>query len=144
MFYYIFCLGCLQSLPELLPNYIPPLIDLPFFLLHLGTDIDWESEQTCFESIALQLSKFYMIQPGMYLNQKQNENEKQNHNEINTNDTSSSLTSTSSNSSLNWFISNILFPSVRRTFTPPHTFSNDGTVVQMACLEQLYKIFERC
>jgi DNA mismatch repair protein MLH1 len=31
-----------------------------------------------------------------------------------------------------------------RNFLPPRRLSNNGAVVQIACLENLYKIFERC
>ena len=47
---------------------------------------------------------------------------------------------------LSWVIQNVLFPRFRSAleFTPPRRFANDGTVVEIAALENLYKIFERC
>lgn len=33
---------------------------------------------------------------------------------------------------------------VRWALMPPKAFATDGTVMQLACLERLYKVFERC
>lgn len=46
--------------------------------------------------------------------------------------------------SLRWVVQHTLFPVMRTDFSPPKRFANDGSVVQIACLENLYKIFERC
>ena len=37
-----------------------------------------------------------------------------------------------------------VFPEMKRRLAPPRHFADDGAVVRIACLEQLYKIFERC
>jgi hypothetical protein len=34
--------------------------------------------------------------------------------------------------------------SLARAFLPPRSFGSDSTVMQLACLENLYKVFERC
>lgn len=33
---------------------------------------------------------------------------------------------------------------IRWALLPPQAFATDGTVLQLACLERLYKVFERC
>eukprot|EP00245_Coleochaete_scutata_P013876 TRINITY_DN5760_c0_g1_i1.p1 TRINITY_DN5760_c0_g1~~TRINITY_DN5760_c0_g1_i1.p1 ORF type:complete len:209 (-),score=34.98 TRINITY_DN5760_c0_g1_i1:383-934(-) len=43
-----------------------------------------------------------------------------------------------------WTIQHLLFPAMRLFLKPPNSFANDGTFVQVACLEKLYRIFERC
>lgn len=43
-----------------------------------------------------------------------------------------------------WSIQHILFPSMRLFFNPPSSMATNGTFVQVASLEKLYKIFERC
>ena len=43
-----------------------------------------------------------------------------------------------------WKIEHLLFPALRTDFTPPKELGSDGTVVQIACVEKLYKVFERC
>jgi DNA mismatch repair protein MLH1 len=43
-----------------------------------------------------------------------------------------------------WTIQHVLFPSMRLFLKPPKSMATDGTFVQVASLEKLYKIFERC
>jgi DNA mismatch repair protein MLH1 len=43
-----------------------------------------------------------------------------------------------------WTVQHLLLPGIRRTYEPPAEQASDHTVVQVACTEQLYKIFERC
>ncbi|XP_028082454.1 DNA mismatch repair protein MLH1-like isoform X3 [Camellia sinensis] len=43
-----------------------------------------------------------------------------------------------------WSIQHVLFPSMRLFFKPPTSMATNGTFVQVASLEKLYKIFERC
>eukprot|EP00899_Mesostigma_viride_P028828 jgi/Mesvir1/912/Mv17473-RA.2 len=43
-----------------------------------------------------------------------------------------------------WVVQYVLFPAMRLFLKPPISMATDGTVVQVACLEKLYKIFERC
>ncbi|CAM9555150.1 unnamed protein product [Laminaria digitata] len=41
-------------------------------------------------------------------------------------------------------VQHVLYPAFRWALMPPKTFAADGTVMQLACLERLYKVFERC
>uniref|UniRef100_A0AAQ6IMA4 DNA mismatch repair protein Mlh1 C-terminal domain-containing protein n=1 Tax=Anabas testudineus TaxID=64144 RepID=A0AAQ6IMA4_ANATE len=41
-------------------------------------------------------------------------------------------------------IEHVIFKAVRTLFSPPKNFSEDGTVLQIANLPDLYKVFERC
>ncbi|GFZ09731.1 MUTL-homologue 1 [Actinidia rufa] len=43
-----------------------------------------------------------------------------------------------------WSIQHVLFPSLRLFFKPPTSMATNGTFIQVASLEKLYKIFERC
>ena len=43
-----------------------------------------------------------------------------------------------------WCVQHVLFPAMRYLVLPPRSFANDGTVVQLVCTSQLYKVFERC
>jgi len=117
--------GELECLPEILAHYTPPLAALPLFLLRLGLDVDWSSEEACFKTIAEEISSFYRIQPGLYLPQQ-------------------TLTEDEKEPGVQWLIQHVLFPAFRVSFSPPRRFATDGSVTQVANLENLYKIFERC
>ena len=43
-----------------------------------------------------------------------------------------------------WCVQHVLFPAMRYLLLPPRAFASDGTVVQLVCTSQLYKVFERC
>mmetsp|Transcript_22979 Transcript_22979/g.39449 ORF Transcript_22979/g.39449 Transcript_22979/m.39449 type:complete len:830 (+) Transcript_22979:3-2492(+) len=43
-----------------------------------------------------------------------------------------------------FLMQHVLFPSLRIHLSPPCAMASDGSVVQVACLENLYKVFERC
>eukprot|EP01114_Cavostelium_apophysatum_P022274 TRINITY_DN8002_c0_g1_i1.p1 TRINITY_DN8002_c0_g1~~TRINITY_DN8002_c0_g1_i1.p1 ORF type:complete len:675 (+),score=161.79 TRINITY_DN8002_c0_g1_i1:750-2774(+) len=56
-------LGALESLPLLVDKYVPPLHELPLFLLHLITTTPWDNEEGCFKNIAELLARFYAVRP---------------------------------------------------------------------------------
>jgi len=37
-----------------------------------------------------------------------------------------------------------LLPAMKRSFQPPVAFATNGSVVRIASLDKLYKVFERC
>ncbi|CAM6095875.1 unnamed protein product [Calypogeia fissa] len=43
-----------------------------------------------------------------------------------------------------WTIQHVFFPAMKLFLSPPRHMANDGTVVRVAYLENLYKVFERC
>lgn len=43
-----------------------------------------------------------------------------------------------------WQVEHLLFKGFRTLFSPPKHFSEDGSVLQIANLPDLYKVFERC
>lgn len=43
-----------------------------------------------------------------------------------------------------WRVEHVIFKAFRTLFSPPKKFSEDGTVLQIANLPDLYKVFERC
>lgn len=47
--------GLLKSIPALLEGYMPAFVGLPLFLLRMATDIDWESERECFETMSREI-----------------------------------------------------------------------------------------
>jgi DNA mismatch repair protein MLH1 len=53
----------LTGLPLLLDGYVPDLACLPQLVLQLVRDVDWDTEQACFASLASALAGFYALQP---------------------------------------------------------------------------------
>uniref|UniRef100_A0A8C4NK96 DNA mismatch repair protein MLH1 n=1 Tax=Eptatretus burgeri TaxID=7764 RepID=A0A8C4NK96_EPTBU len=116
----------LWSLPLLLDNYVPALEGLPMFILRLATEVNWELEKECFESCSREFSSFYSIRKDYILEP--------------------SMTDDKSDSARSWRkqVEHIVFKSMRSTFLPPRRLGEDGTILQVANLPDLYKVFERC
>ena len=138
--------GCLCMLPDLLPGYVPLEMALPVFVASLGTRVDFNDERTCFEDVAQCLARYFCSLPfkkeakgngsgssdGNATNSKRNNNN--NNNEEDDND---------DRKTLKWFIQHILLPSCRSRYYPRREFATDGTILQIAALEDLYRQFER-
>lgn len=43
-----------------------------------------------------------------------------------------------------WTVEHIIYPTLKKNFLPPRKFAEDNTIVQIASLPELYKVFERC
>jgi DNA mismatch repair protein MLH1 len=41
-------------------------------------------------------------------------------------------------------VQHLIFPALKTAFSPPKLLASDGSVQQIAALESLYKVFERC
>lgn len=146
--------GELLCLPDLVPGYMPPFMQLPLFLLRLGVECNWSEEQPCLQSVARELAYFYQVQPGMYIScVSSNEDQKQ----TSTTATESAPSNNKTMDSLTWVTQHVLFPAMRFAppqrpahpcsaggFIPPKQLNDTRAVVQVACLQNLYKIFERC
>jgi len=113
--------GTLTTLPALLEGHLPLSEALPMFLLRLATDVRWTSEKECFHDVATQIASYY-----------------------------SRLTSrpyeagACAEPSLANMLTSLLLPAMRALLQAPREIMNDDTVIQIAALDQLYKVFERC
>ena len=43
-----------------------------------------------------------------------------------------------------WMIEHVIFPTLKTDFIPPRKMAEDGSILQIADLHDLYKVFERC
>ena len=43
-----------------------------------------------------------------------------------------------------WTVEHVIFPALRSDFLPPKKMATDGSLLQIADLHDLYKVFERC
>ncbi|KDQ60330.1 hypothetical protein JAAARDRAFT_125644 [Jaapia argillacea MUCL 33604] len=118
--------GMVESLPLLLRGYTPNLDKLPLFLMRLGPQIDWTEEMQCFEAFLRELAYFHV--PGPVASDPASVDSDSHHNQ---------------EKSERWQIEHVIFPSMRRYFSPPKSLL-DRDVVEVANLPDLYRVFERC
>ncbi|WOH00519.1 hypothetical protein DCAR_0519884 [Daucus carota subsp. sativus] len=150
--------GNLGRLPVILDQYTPEMDRLPEFVLCLGNDVDWDDEKTCIQSVAAAIGNFYAMHPPLLPNPageglqfyKRKPSCKSEERDATTlgikDDIEHELLSEAENAwaQREWTIQHILFPSMRLFFNPPCSMARNGTFVQVASLEKLFKIFERC
>jgi DNA mismatch repair protein MLH1 len=107
----------LCAIPQVIANYVPEMDFLPLFVLRLATEVQWEFEEQCFDTLCREMSEFYMIQSTSYQSEED----------------------------VRWIIQHVLFYALKSLeFFPPRVWANDGCIVNIARLENLYKVFERC
>ncbi|KAM7409094.1 hypothetical protein PAMA_002685 [Pampus argenteus] len=119
--------GNLIGLPLLLDKYTPVMEGLPMFILRLATEVNWDNEKECFRDFCKECSMFYSIRKEYILEAEPAE--EQQDAELN---------------SWRWNVEHIIFKAFRTLFSPPMHLSEDGSVLQIANLPDLYKVFERC
>lgn len=81
--------------------------------------VDWYKEKECFETLLRELAFFYLPAP-MWRHAATNSEEQQ------------------------WQIQNILFPAFKQYLTAPLILAEKECITQIASLEKLYRVFERC
>ncbi|EDO39827.1 predicted protein [Nematostella vectensis] len=128
--------GNLLSLPLLLEEYVPNLNGLPMFVLRLATEVEWDSELECFDTFAKECSRFFSFKPDV------NPDDDLDQNEASSSDCK--RPGTSPDVPWKWSVEHVLFPAFRSGLVPPTRFAEDGTLLQIANLTELYKVFERC
>lgn len=115
--------GLIRSLPVLLEDYCPYVAgELPMYICRLATQVDWTNEQKCFDGICRETAKFYSNIN--YYEKQENAN--------------------SDNNNWKYLIEHILFPAIKSSLLPPKEFAHDSSILQIASLPNLYKVFERC
>ncbi|XP_061600594.1 DNA mismatch repair protein Mlh1 [Cololabis saira] len=118
--------GNLTGLPLLLDKYTPVMEGLPMFILRLATEVNWDNEKDCFRDFSRECSAFYSIRKQLILEAEPGEEQGA---EVN---------------SWRWKVEHVIFKALRTLYSPPKSFGEDGSVLQIANLPDLYKVFERC
>ncbi|KAM3929767.1 DNA mismatch repair protein Mlh1 [Leptodactylus fuscus] len=121
--------GNLTGIPLLLENYIPPLEGLPMLILRLATEVNWDDERECFDSFSKECAMFYSIRKKYILEESAGSEE----NELEVDAPS-----------WRWTTEHVLYKAFRMQLLPRKEFAEDGSVLQLANLPDLYKVFERC
>lgn len=106
--------GELETLPSIIPSFLPVMAHLPVFIIRLACDVNYENEKECFNGICKELASFY-----------------------------SKLSLTSTDEEFLFLNETILFPEMKN-MQPPSAFMKDGTLLKLTSLQELYKVFERC
>lgn len=123
--------GNLVGLPLLIDNYVPPLEGLPIFILRLATEVNWDEEKECFESLSKECAMFYSVRK-QYISEESTLSGQQGGGP------------SSAPQPWKWTVEHIVYKAFRSHLLPPKHFTEDGTVLQLANLPDLYKVFERC
>ncbi|XP_060036556.1 DNA mismatch repair protein Mlh1 isoform X3 [Erinaceus europaeus] len=123
--------GNLIGLPLLIDNYVPPLEGLPIFILRLATEVNWDEEKDCFESLSKECAMFYSIRK-QYISEESALSSQQNE------------VPSSSPNPWKWTVEHVVYKALRLHLLPPKHFTEDGNILQLANLPDLYKVFERC
>ncbi|KAJ3039014.1 DNA mismatch repair protein [Rhizophlyctis rosea] len=131
--------GEMQSLPQMLRGYLPNWNKLPLFLLRLGTEVNWEEEKGCFETFSRELAEFYAVEPPDILDDEPLEPDVGEET-----DTPNVEKESKEKTEYRRMIEHIIFPAFKAHLQTPAKVATDGTVLQLANLPDLYRVFERC
>lgn len=88
---------------------------LPLYILRLATEVEWSSEQPCFRTICRETAKYY-----------------------------SQMSPIHDTHEWKYITEHVLYGAIKESFLPPKHFAHDSTILQIANLPELYKVFERC
>ncbi|XP_054847024.1 DNA mismatch repair protein Mlh1 isoform X2 [Eublepharis macularius] len=123
--------GNLTGLPLLIDNYVPLLEGLPMFVLRLATEVNWDEEKECFESLSKECALLYSIRKQHIMDES--DLDVQQADKLGPN-----------MHSWKWTVEHVLYKAFKAYLLPPKNFTEDGNILQLANLPDLYKVFERC
>ncbi|XP_061387697.1 DNA mismatch repair protein Mlh1 [Musca vetustissima] len=108
--------GQLETIPSLLDKYIPSKTFLPIYMLRLATEVEWDTEEECFETFCRETARYY----AMVSEAERLEMPKQH----------------------KWTVEHIIYPAFKKYLLPPNNLKK--YIFELANLPSLYKVFERC
>ncbi|XP_062513678.1 DNA mismatch repair protein Mlh1-like isoform X2 [Corticium candelabrum] len=137
--------GRLVSLPWLLEKFVPDMANLPSFILRLAFEVEWDYELTCFETLSRQCSELHMYSPSTEQLRVQKDTDQNDEDDATVDDSDNMMAmSFDKPRGWKWTVEHVLFPAFRTVLIPPKKFAEDSTIVEVANLPDLYKVFERC
>lgn len=83
--------------------------------MRLATEVNWKKEQLCFQNICRETARLF-----------------------------SHITSKHETHDWKYITEHVLYPAIKESLLPPKHFAHDSTILQIASLPDLYKVFERC
>ena len=137
--------GSILGLPVLVEGFEPDLRGLPEFALALAHDVDWTEEKACFRTVADALATFYAdsfdSSPETERHRLRAANAETEAPETENPETEDPETEEPERVRA---IKQFVFPAMRRCLYPSKVAAVQGVATQVASLEQLYRVFERC
>ena len=127
--------GHLVALPLLLEGYVPDLDALPLYVLRLATEVEWDQEEACFRTFCHETARFYAAKPTLFANQEETKKNKEKDDDGDDDEEEETW---------RWCAEHVLFKVLRTSYLPNSKLENDGSMLQVASLPELYKVFERC
>ena len=143
----------LTGLPVLLDGHSPSPHALPLFLLRLATEVDYTEERRCFEGVCTELGAFYADVPYNLDRPEETTDDAMAYNSMPLAEAKAAPESEEKDDrkekplideAAKNAVKHILYPALSSLLVPPKDFANDGTIVKLALLSSLYKVFERC
>ncbi|KAL9127752.1 MAG: hypothetical protein Q9217_003435 [Psora testacea] len=136
--------GELTTIPLLLKGYTPNLAKLPRFLMRLGPCVNWEEEQSCFDTFLRELASFYtpeQLPPYPFKGQTGEEAEKiipamASDGAVEDEEVSKRR------QEMEGMLEHVLFPALRARLVATKRLLRG--VVEVGDLKGLYRVFERC
>ena len=129
--------GSLLGLPVLVEGFEPDLSLLPEFVFALAHEVDWTEEKACFRTVADALATFYAGGSG---DPGEGHVTSSTRDEFVENAPAAEDDEPERVRSIRQFV----FPAMRRCLHPSKVSAVQGVATQVASLEQLYRVFERC
>lgn len=140
--------GMLHSIPLLMKGYTPALSKLPRWLMRLGPFVNWTDEKECFKTFLRELALYYVpeqlppptedeiAQLNSTLAPPASSSGSDSEQEI-------SRQLAKRRAEITYAVEHVLFPAFRARLVATQGLLN-GSVVEVANLKGLYRVFERC
>ena len=120
------------------------------FILRLATEVNWSAELDCFETFAQEIARFYSLRNPVYFEEHTTDAQPVHISllfksllfEIDLHEVDCNWFQGCQ--SWNWTTEHVLYPAMRSTFLPASSQAQDRSILQLANLHDLYKVFERC
>jgi DNA mismatch repair protein MLH1 len=135
--------GTLIAIPDLLEDYRPLPQALPLFLLRLASEPNWDEEEACFDQIAKEIALFFScLQPQDAMVESSFSSSPRPNPSASAGAESGGASYLSKEAEN--LLTSLLLPAMKYYLIPSQELQDNGTVVAIADLKNLYKIFERC
>ncbi|XP_063231981.1 DNA mismatch repair protein Mlh1 [Bacillus rossius redtenbacheri] len=122
--------GRLQGIPLLLDGFCPDEGGLPTYVVRLSRNVNWKSEKKCFETFCRETARFYSEQLAMGWAAAEVLDK--------------ARPAETTRSHWSWVVEHVVYPALKRCLLPPKEFAENATILEIANLPQIFKVFERC